>query len=138
MRLTELLDTLKLAAQALKRLPPERLPADTRSHWPAIIHDQRDAYGYETATYSRLPPTVEQVTALDKVCGWLWAIEPAQRRLVMARAGGMSWRRIMRQRRRSGDGIRHASLRVEFRGACLKLWAEAKRETSVKPLRKAG
>jgi hypothetical protein len=129
---TECLDELKLAAIALKRLPPERLPEDTRSHWPEIIRDVRDAYGYDEAQYNRLHATIEQMTALDRVLGWLWAIEPSRRALLLGRAGGMSWRALMRARRRNGQGMRHVSLKAEFRDAALSLWAESRRDTRAK------
>ena len=89
--------------------------------WPSIVYDSHEAYGYAEERVPRSAATPEEVDALDRVLAALLSFDASDRRLVLARAMGFSWRRIMQQRRRRGEGLRHQSLRRLFRECVYRL-----------------
>ncbi len=119
----DVLADLMLAGRALKHLPPERLDRAV-TWWPSIVRDASEAYGYHAAVAPRLRATLDEINALDRVLDAAWVLDGSERRLVLARAMGFSWRRIMRQRRRRGDGLRHESLKRLFRDCVLRMAVE--------------
>jgi len=122
------LDTIGLAGRALKRLPPERLKRPL-TQWPDIARDPNEAYGYGEARPFRPTPSRDEVTALDRLADWLWLLDPDERRVVVARGMGLSWRAISRSsrelRHRSESGrspfLYHARAKALWESALAKL-----------------
>lgn len=90
---------LKRAANTLKRLPlPQNgMPARERSSWPVAPNDPQDAYGYTPARTPWAPPGAKAISELDRVLPWLARLDSTRRRLVRARAAGLSWPRLARE-----------------------------------------
>ncbi|MEA1938111.1 MAG: DUF6362 family protein [Pseudomonadota bacterium] len=100
---------LEDAADTLKRLPAGRnaFPAGLRANWPPIVRNFFDAYGRDQEQELRIPPQARAITRMDEVLLWLNLIEQVQiRRIVFARALGMSLRKIGRQ-----SGLSHEHVR---------------------------
>lgn len=108
---------IEAAMQTLKHMPGDG-PRDPGSAWPDVFHDRHEAYGWQPATYNRIPPTIEDVTRMDNVLNnWLPRLTADARILVTARGDGLSWRRIQRIKSkllhsRSHEGHRQAHKRV--------------------------
>jgi hypothetical protein len=84
------------AAETLRRL---RLGARDRpearlSHWPDVVHQATLAYGWGTSRLRLPAPSPEAIDRLDETLSWLWPLTDDERRLVMARAFRLPWRRI--------------------------------------------
>lgn len=135
--LDHVLDTIGLAGRALRRLPPERLKRAV-TLWPVVVHDAEEAYGYAEAGRFRPAPTREEVSALDRLADWLWLLEPDERRVVVARGMGLSWRAISRasreRRHRNDDGtspfLYHARAKALWESAIAKVVRTLMREAA--------
>ena len=114
------LDDLALAGRALKHLPPMRLPR-VEAWWPDVVRDAHDAYGTTEERFPSTTATPEEIDALNRVLAVLLVLDESERRLVLARATGFSWRRIMRQRRQRGEGVRYERLKRLFRECVYRL-----------------
>ena len=83
------------AADALRRLCMNGLkPSGLRAQWPDIVHRVEEAYGWTAERMRPARPTPAQITRMDEAIGWLLWLEEDERKVVWARATGMSWRRI--------------------------------------------
>jgi hypothetical protein len=85
------------AAATLRRLPlpPRSLPAEVRAAWPDVVTSTLEAYGYAAPRRGRPPaPEPQAIRRLDETLGWLLWLDEEARRLVWARACGITWRRI--------------------------------------------
>ena len=114
----QLVDRLVEAGRTLKRLPlpPSAWPAKMRAVWPEAP-DEWSAYGYNEVRVHRVGPSPDEIDRCDEVLGWLLWLEPDVRKLVLARAQGASWRRIMKARKRAGVRGSHETCRkIWFRG----------------------
>ncbi len=98
---------LEEAADTLRRLPPGRRRPQLTS-WPDTVRDPGEAYGYERTTVRPGPPPPGAISRLDEVLGWLAPVDPADRRILWARARGSSWRRIEDEEGRSAPTLRKA------------------------------
>ena len=135
--LDHVLDTIGLAGRALNRLPPERLKRAV-TLWPAVVHDSQESYGYGEGRPFRPAPTRSEVTALDELAAWLWLLEPDERRVVVARGMGLSWRAISRasreRRHRNDDGtspfLYHARAKALWESAIVKIVRTLMREAT--------
>ncbi|MCF8533378.1 MAG: DUF6362 family protein [Reyranella sp.] len=90
---------LDRAANTLKRLPMPRngMPARERSSWPAGPLDPGDTCDHSSSMMARIPPGPKAISELDRVLPWLAALDTRDRRIVWARAGGLSWARLARE-----------------------------------------
>lgn len=90
---------LERAADTLKRLPMPRngRPARERSSWPAIPDDPDEVGGQVPLGPHVTPPRPRAISELDQVLPWLGALDGAERRIVWARAAGLSWPRLARE-----------------------------------------
>jgi hypothetical protein len=90
---------LERAADTLKRLPMPRngMPARERSSWPAILVDQDDAQAPDPSRPAMIPPRARAISELDRILPWLGALDSSDRRIVWARALGLSWPRLARE-----------------------------------------
>ena len=93
--LEEVKQRLAEAADVLRRLRMSGLkPGSMQAKWPEVVRCVQEAYGW-TATPMRPPrPSPAQITRMDEAIGWLLLLETDQRRIVWARAMGLSWRRL--------------------------------------------
>ena len=128
-RLSLVLKDLELAGKALKALPPEKINSAV-TYWPEVLHTKMEAYGWEDAVLpSRNGATSEEITALDRTLVRILKLSESDRRLVIARAMGFSWRKIMKYRQRNGDGVRHSNLKRLFRNAIFSMAGVDTRDT---------
>ena len=83
------------AADALRRLRMSGLkPGTMQAQWPEVVRRVEEAYGW-TGTRLRPPrPSPAEISRMDEAIGWLLLLEADQRRIVWARAMGLSWRRL--------------------------------------------
>ncbi len=90
---------LERAADTLKRLPMPRngMPARERSSWPAIPDDPDEISDRAPSRPHVTPPRARAISELDRVLPWLGALDGADRRVVWARAAGLSWPRLARE-----------------------------------------
>jgi hypothetical protein len=90
---------LERAADTLKRLPMPRngMPAREHSSWPAIPSGPDEAYARDSSRPTRIPPRARAISELDQILPWLGALDGRDRRLVWARAIGLSWPRLARE-----------------------------------------
>jgi hypothetical protein len=75
---------LKEAAEALKRLPEEKLQY-LKANWPETIPVWSD-YGDEKSS----PPSLEAVNQMDEAINWLHWLEPDETKLAWAVASGVN------------------------------------------------
>ena len=59
-----------------------------------MVHRVEDAYGWTAERLRPARPTPAQITRMDEAIGWLLWLAEDERKVVWARATGMSWRRI--------------------------------------------
>lgn len=96
---------LREAADTLRRLP--RGVAKPRlSSWPAVIRDSASLLMADGGARRPSPPSPQAIDRMDRTLAWLLACEEEERRLVWARAMGISWRRL-----EDMDGRSHVTLR---------------------------
>jgi len=127
--INQVLSDLALAGKALKALPPERINSAV-TFWVEVLHTKNEAYGWDSATIPTLRgATSEEISALDRTLIRLFKISESNRRLVMARAMGLSWRKIMKYRRLRGEGVRHSNLKIIFRNCIYEMAGVDTRET---------
>ena len=90
---------LERAADTLKRLPMPRngMPARERSSWPAIPDDPDDVSDRAPSRPQVIPPRAQAISELDRLLPWLATLDGAERRIVWARATGLSWPRLARE-----------------------------------------
>ena len=119
---------LERAADTLKRLPMPRngMPARERSSWPMMLGDPGDTCSPAASHASRNPPLARAISELDCVLPWLAALDNTERRLVWARAAGLSWSRLARE-----FGINVGQLRYRWNGAIDRVVAAAVHDTTV-------
>ena len=91
--------TLERAADTLRRLPmpPYGKPAQAQSSWPiGPLEPSVDEEGRDGRRSIRRP-NARSISELDRVLPWLSDLDIADRRLVWARASGISWPRLARK-----------------------------------------
>lgn len=97
---------LREAADTLRRLP-SALARPRLSSWPAVVRDSAaELSGSDSVRRSPIPPSPQAIDRMDRVLGWLLSCDEEARRLVWARATGISWRRL-----EDLDGRSHVTLR---------------------------
>lgn len=97
---------LREAADTLRRLP--RGVAKPRlSSWPEVVRDSVSLLAAADGAGLRPPPPSPQaIDRMDRTLVWLLSCDEEARRLVWARATGISWRRL-----EDMDGRSHVTLR---------------------------
>jgi hypothetical protein len=88
-RFEETADTLRAL-----RLNGRDRPSTRLTHWPDIVHQAMLAYGWSGTKVRPPAPSPEAIDRLDVTLAWLWPLADDERRLVMARAFRIPWRRI--------------------------------------------
>ena len=88
-------DRMEEATATLKRLPDEKV-RQLKSNWPETVPVWGD-YGDEKTRLRLGPPSPDAIDRMDQTLGWLRWLEPAQARLVWARAERIPWKLILRQ-----------------------------------------
>ena len=118
---------IKEAMETLKMLPipwPEsQMFGGLRSAWPEVQRETRKMdYADETTREPRLTATTEQIARLTKVQGWLMLLTDDERLTVTMREEGLSWRAVMRARRRKNrDKRTHEGHRFVYQRAIKKI-----------------
>jgi hypothetical protein len=102
------------AAETLRalRLGSRDRPATQLLRWPGVVHDAMLAYGWSDARARRPAPSPEAIDRLDETLAWLWPLADDERRLVMARAFRLPWRRLEDIDGRSERTLRTVHARV--------------------------
>jgi hypothetical protein len=113
---------LERAADTLKRLPMPRngMPARERSSWPAIPDDPDDLCDRASSRPHVTPPRARAISELDRVLPWLGTLDGAERRVVWARATGLSWPRLARE-----FGVTVGQVRYQWNSAIDRIVAAA-------------
>jgi hypothetical protein len=119
---------LERAADTLKRLPMPRngRPAEERSSWPEMPSDPDGISAHAPSRSSKVPPARQAISELDRVLPWLGSLDGIDRRLVWARAAGLSWSRLARD-----FGISVGQVRYRWDGAIDRVVAAAVHDTIV-------
>lgn len=116
---------LERAADTLRRLPmpAHSRPTTAQSSWPRGSLDplQRDDASSVSGEIRR--PTARSISELDRVLPWLSGLDVADRRLVWARASGLSWPRLARK-----FGATVGQIRYRWNGAIDRVVAMAVRD----------
>lgn len=87
------------AAVTLRRLPmpPHGRPAPARPSWPADRPVGADGDSFSEAYDRAIRPSARAISELDRVLPWLSCLDTVDRRLIWARANGLSWPRLARR-----------------------------------------
>lgn len=97
---------LKEAADTLRRLPPG-VSKPRLSSWPEVVRDSVSLLAASDSAGRRSsPPSPQAIDRMDRTLSWLLSCDEEARRLVWARATGISWRRL-----EDMDGRSHVTLR---------------------------
>jgi hypothetical protein len=88
-RFEEAADTLRALRLGARDRPQAHL-----SHWPDVVHQAMLAYGWNASRMRPPAPAPEAIDRLDETLAWLWPLAEDERRLIMARAFRLPWRRI--------------------------------------------
>ena len=122
---------IRLAMRCLRHMPSDG-PREPGCAWPDVYHSPHEAYGWLPAVINKIPPSTDAITRMDQVLfHWLPKLTDDERILVTARGAGLSWRKIMRIRRklhsRSHEGHRYAHSRTIAKIAMLRasIWSAA-------------
>lgn len=119
---------LARAAETLRRLPmpPHGRPASTRASWPwgPLDAANDDAGGEPRDMVVR--PSARAISELDRVLPWLSCLGTIDRRLIWARASGLSWPRLARK-----FGISVGRVRYRWNSAVDRVVAAAVHDTIV-------
>lgn len=94
------------------RIGPRDRPQTRLSSWPDIVHQAMLAYGWSDARVRPPAPSPEAIDRLDETLSWLWPLADDERRLVMARAFRLPWRRLEDMDGRSERTLRTVHTRV--------------------------
>jgi hypothetical protein len=106
-------------------LGPRDIPADLRAGWPDVLHDAREAYGYDPARRRPLRPNARQLEQACRVVGWiLWVERERDRRVVAGRLCGLTWRRLAEFDGRSQEHLRQKVWPRALAGIAARLDAE--------------
>jgi hypothetical protein len=102
------------AAETLRamRLGARDRPQAMLARWPDVVHQAVLAYGWSAARVRPPTPSPEAIDRLDETLSWLWPLAADERRLVMARAFRLPWRRIEDLDGRSERTLRNVHARV--------------------------
>ena len=106
-RLNELRDQLKVAVKTLKHQPYQKgdKPHGIISSWP--IHSGKNNFAsYTIYKKYTMKSTPKQITHMQYWMDKMLSLDEESRRIVMARAAGMSWRKL-----EEVDGRSHTTLR---------------------------
>jgi len=114
--------TLERAADTLKRLPMPRngMPAREHSSWPLVPTGPENACDHASSHAPRIPPRPRAISELDRVLPWLGTLDGSERRIVWARAAGLSWPRLARE-----FGVNVGQMRYRWDGAIDRVVAAA-------------
>jgi hypothetical protein len=74
-------------------IPKFGIPAGVRAGWPDVVYEWT-AYGYSPTQLRKTPPSSEAIDRLDQTLPWLYLLTNDQRKIVWARADGLTWRTI--------------------------------------------
>lgn len=116
---------LERAADTLRRLPMpvHAKPAQAQSSWPLGPVEPLQEHDASAASEAIRRPTARSISELDRVLPWLSGLDIADRRLVWARASGLSWPQLARR-----FGITVGQVRYRWNGAIDRVVAAAVRD----------
>jgi hypothetical protein len=101
-------DQLEEAADTLRRLPKVDWKARL-TYWPEVLRDAAVALEEKTACRPAAPSPAA-IDRMDEALAWLLPLTLEQRRLLWARACGISWRQLAGM-----DGRSHVTLRKRWK-----------------------
>lgn len=119
------ISTLERAADTLRRLPmpAHARPSRVQSSWPRGTLEPSQDNDASVVSVEIRRPTARSISELDRVLPWLSGLDVADRRLVWARASGLSWPRLARK-----FGITVGQVRYRWNGAIDHVVAAAVRD----------
>ena len=101
-------DEMKDAMRTLRRLPAPRnsAPGPYRSAWPDIVRSPAEVYAAHSATMPRIRPSAQAIARMDRALSWLMLVDQRERKILMAKAGGVPNRELARELGCSKDKVR--------------------------------
>jgi len=117
---------LARAATTLRRLPmpAHGRPSRVLSSWPLLPLEAGEAVGAPAPCGPTFRPSPRAISELDQVLPWLSGLDGTDRRIVWARATGLSWPRLARE-----IGMSVGQVRYRWNGAIDRVVTAAVRET---------
>lgn len=117
---------LARAADTLRRLPmsARSRPLCPQSSWPLFPPEATDEAGAPATSGPLFRPKPSAISELDRVLPWLTGLDNADRRIVWARATGLSWPRLARE-----TGMSVGQVRYRWNGAIDRIVTAAAHET---------
>jgi DNA-binding NarL/FixJ family response regulator len=88
--------------------------------WPAYIQEYIDAYAAEEERFPRFRPTPFDVSDMLTALGWMNVLTKNDKKIVIARSYGVSFKQIASRIGRSDETARR-----RYRDVMIRLWAEA-------------
>ena len=102
---------IKEAADTLRRLPRGHCKSRI-TYWPDVVQTTTYSFGYNEGNSHLAAPEPKAIDRMELFLTWLFACSDEERRVIWARALGMSWRKL-----EDVDGRSHVTLRrIEDRG----------------------
>lgn len=96
---------IKEAADTLKRLPRGYVKPRV-TYWPEVVQTSIHSFGEARIACRLAAPSPRSIDRMERVLGWLFHCDDDSRRIIWARACGVSWRRL-----EDMDGRSHVTLR---------------------------
>lgn len=88
----EIEERFEEAARTMRRLPPVKVQGYF-SAWPTVVHDPRDAYGWEPVRLKLGPPTADAISRMEETLSWLYLLHDTDdRKIVWCRANSLPWK----------------------------------------------
>ena len=83
---------------------PLESPKGVRSHWPEVVHNDRESYGWNAPKVTLEKPSPEEIDRLDRVLVLIYRLAVYQRTVVVGRMMGHRWSAIGRTVKDRGLG----------------------------------
>jgi hypothetical protein len=112
----EIAEEFKIAMETLRRVPLPRSggPREYASGWPEIVRSAAEAYASDTAAMPKIRPSRAEITHMDEALTWLSWVNDRERKIILAKAAGMSYGKLARAFR-----VHRGEMRLEHLSALL-------------------
>lgn len=111
-------DEMKEALRTLRRLPPARhsSPSPYRAAWPDIVRSVAEVYAMHAVKMPPIPPSARAIERMDRALSWLSLVSERERKLLLAKAGGVPNRELAKQ-----FGCSYETVRLDHVTALLRI-----------------